>query len=270
MIGHRHLAHDLLEQNDFVTGENVLQVGISAGGGQADNLKFLFLAGVADVDVEHEAVELGFGQRIGAFLFDGILRGQDEKRLRQAMLLAAGGDLVFLHGLQQCGLGLGRRAVDFVGEDDVGEDGAADEAKLSAAGGLVFLNDLGAGDVRGHQIGGELDAVEAQAQRAGKGGDQKRLGQARDAHQQRMTPAEKSDEQLINDGILTYDHLAQLRPDVAVAFLQLFHCGKLFFGQLGSLGLNDADGWIHGCSFFRVRHSGIRRLLSVEYNIRGG
>ena len=36
------------------------------------------------MDLEHEAVELGFGQRIGAFLLDGVLRGQHEKRLAAA------------------------------------------------------------------------------------------------------------------------------------------------------------------------------------------
>ena len=37
---------------------------------------------------------------------------------------AADGDLAFLHGFEQRGLGLGRRAVDFVGQHDVGEDRA--------------------------------------------------------------------------------------------------------------------------------------------------
>ena len=36
--------------------------------------------GVVDVDVEHEAVELGLGQRVGALLLDGVLRGEHEER----------------------------------------------------------------------------------------------------------------------------------------------------------------------------------------------
>ena len=32
---------------------------------------------------EHEPVELRLGQRIGAFLLDGVLRGQDEERIGQ-------------------------------------------------------------------------------------------------------------------------------------------------------------------------------------------
>ena len=97
---------------------------------QPDDLEFLVLARVADVDVEHEPVELRFGQRIGAFLLDRVLRRQHEERLRQPVLLAAGGHLVLLHRFEQRGLRLGRRAVDLVGEDHVGEDRPAHEPQL--------------------------------------------------------------------------------------------------------------------------------------------
>jgi Leucine-rich repeat (LRR) protein len=49
-------------------------------GGARDHLKLLGLAWVADVNVHHEAIELRFGQRVGAFLFDRILRGQHVTR----------------------------------------------------------------------------------------------------------------------------------------------------------------------------------------------
>ena len=45
---------------------------------------------------------------------------------------AAGGP-AFLHGLEQGRLGLGRRAVDFVGQQEVGEDGAGHELELAPA-----------------------------------------------------------------------------------------------------------------------------------------
>ena len=50
-------------------------------------------ARIIDLDVEHEAVELGLGQRIGAFLLDRVLRGDDEERIGQVVGLLAGGDL---------------------------------------------------------------------------------------------------------------------------------------------------------------------------------
>ena len=43
--------------------------------------------GIIDEDVEHEAVQLGLGQRIGALLLDGVLRGQHEERLGQPVPL---------------------------------------------------------------------------------------------------------------------------------------------------------------------------------------
>ena len=92
-------------------------------------LLFIVKRGIIDLDVEHEAVELGFRQRIGAFLLDRVLRGDDEERLGQVVGVLAGRDLTFLHGFEQGGLRLGRRAVDLVGQEDVGEDRPLDEAE---------------------------------------------------------------------------------------------------------------------------------------------
>ena len=50
-----------------------------------------------------------------------------------------------------------------VGQQHVSEDRAGHERPASMAGGLVFLDDVGAGHVRRHQVGGELDALEDQA-----------------------------------------------------------------------------------------------------------
>ena len=96
--------------------------------------------------------------------------------------LAAGGDGVLLHRLQERGLGFGWGAVDLVGEDDMGEERALNKAEGLATVG-VFFEDVGAGDIGGHEIGGELDATEGEVEGAGQGLDQRGLGQARDADQ---------------------------------------------------------------------------------------
>ena len=49
------------------------------------------------------------------------------------MAVAARGHLPLLHRLEQGGLGLGRRAVDLVGQDQVGEDRPGHEAQLAGA-----------------------------------------------------------------------------------------------------------------------------------------
>ena len=75
--------------------------------------------------------------------------------------------MVLLHGLEQGGLRLGRRAVDLVGQHHVGEDRPVQEDELAPAGLGVVLQDVGAGDVGGHQVGRELDALERQVQDLG-------------------------------------------------------------------------------------------------------
>ena len=86
-----------------------------------------------DVDLEHEAVELRFGQRIRAFELDRILRRQHEERRRQRPRLAERRHAPFLHRFEQRRLGLRRGAVDLVGQQQVGEDRAGVEHELLAA-----------------------------------------------------------------------------------------------------------------------------------------
>ena len=114
------------------------------------DLHFVFKIRITDLHVHHKAIELGFGKRVGAFLLDGVLRGQNEKRQVERKSGAARCDFVFLHRLQECRLGLGRCPVDFVREQDVGENRPAEKLKSAPAGGGIFLQDIGAGDVRRH------------------------------------------------------------------------------------------------------------------------
>ena len=181
-----------------------------------DDLELLVLGRVVDAHLEHEAVELGLGQRVGAFLLDRVLRGEHEERLGQLVAHAADGDLVLLHGFEQGGLRLRRRAVDLVGEDDVGEHRALDELELARAGRPVLLDDLGAGDVGGHQVGRELDAAEVERQASGQRRDHQRLGEAGHADQQAVAAGEDRDEELVDDLVLADDdlrHLVFQRPE---------------------------------------------------------
>ena len=111
---------------------------------------------VVDQDLQHEAIELRFGQRVRAFLLDRVLRRQHEERLGQRVGLVADRDLALLHRLEQRALHLGRRAVDLVGEDEVGEDRAL-RGRNSPRARVV---DARADDVGGQQVGRELDALE--------------------------------------------------------------------------------------------------------------
>ena len=73
------------------------------------------------------------------------------------MRLAAHGHALLLHGFQQGGLSLGRGPIDLVGQHDVGEDRSPLELEdLSSR--RIVGEDVGAGDVRRHEIRSELDA----------------------------------------------------------------------------------------------------------------
>jgi hypothetical protein len=123
-----------------------------------------------DFEFEEEAVDLGFGERVGAFEFDWVLSGEDEEGIGEVVAGAEDGDAAFLHGFEEGALGFGAGAVDFVGEDEVGEDGAWLEDEGAAFGG--FAEDWVAGDVAGEEVWGELDAAGGEAEGFGEAFDE--------------------------------------------------------------------------------------------------
>ena len=194
----------------------MLELLAAVSGGLTGDAHFLLLRGVIHFNQEHEAVKLGFRQGIGAFLLNGVLGGEHEEGRQKGEGAAHDGDAALLHGFQQGGLGLGGGAVDFVRQHDVGEDRALDELKLPLAAGGIILDDIRAGDVRGHQVRRELDAVETEVQRLCHGADQQRLRQAGNTHQERVPAGEQGDAQQLHDALLADDDLAQFRGKLLV------------------------------------------------------
>ena len=206
-------------------------------GRHLDDAELLLLLGVIDEDVEHEAVLLRLGQRIGAFLLDGVLRRQHEERVGQLVPGAADGDLPLLHGFEQGGLRLGRRAVDLVGEDDVGEQRAVQELEQRAGRSSCPPASTSVPVMsRRHQVGRELDAAEAEAERVGQGADHERLGQARHADEQAVAAGEDGDEQLFEDALLADDGLAHLLADAAIAVVEPLDGGQVALDARPGLG----------------------------------
>ena len=115
-------------QNRFAV-HHLFERGLVAMNGALDDAVQILARRIGHQDLHQEAVELGFGQRIGAFHLDGILRGHHEERQFELMRGGAAGDGALLHGFEQRGLRLGRGAVDFIGQHQVGEDGARLEAQ---------------------------------------------------------------------------------------------------------------------------------------------
>ena len=164
---------------------------------------------VVDLDVEHEPVELRFGQRIRAFLLDRVLRGDREERIRQRVRRLPGRHFALLHRLQQRGLRLRRRAVDFVRQQNVREDRPFDESERPPPVGILFQH-ARARDVRGHQVGRELNPLELQIENLRQRADDERLRQPGHADQQAMPAREDRREDLLDHRILPDDDLLQL------------------------------------------------------------
>ena len=165
--------------------------------------------GIADPVLEQEAVELRLGQRIDALMLDRVLGRDHHEVAAERMRGAVEGDRVLLHGLQQRGLRLRRRAVDLVGEQQVAEDRPARQRELP---GLEIV-DVRADDIAGHQVGRELDASVGDAQRLREAARGHRLGRARRTFQQDVPAGEQRGQHQVDRVVLPGDRLADLCPD---------------------------------------------------------
>jgi hypothetical protein len=165
------------------------------------------LVGIAELELEQEAVELRLGQRVRPLVLDGVLRREDEERLGQRVRLALDRDLPLLHRLEQRGLRLRRRPVDLVGEEHAREDGPRPEQQLSAAQGHRPEQ------VGRQHVGRELGAPEVEPQRARNGVRNERLGDAGNALEQHVTPDEKGAEYPLHGLLVRDGDLADLPHD---------------------------------------------------------
>ena len=159
---------------------------------------------IRHLELEEEAIELRFGQRIGAFHLERVLRREHEERLFELVGRLADRDADVLHRLEQRRLRLRRGAVDLVGEHDVGEDRPGLELEERAAV-RVLLDDVGADDVGGHQVRRELDARELQVQHVGERVHEARLADAGNAFEQHVAAGEERRDRAVDDVFVTDD-----------------------------------------------------------------
>ena len=138
-------------------------------------------------------------------MLDRILRGDHQKRLRQRIGVRVHRDLAFVHGLEQRRLRLRRGAVDFVGQQNVGEDRAALEFELLLGGGV----DRNAQHVGRQHVAGELHAlktaIESARQRLAKRG----LAHAGNAFDQQVSAGQHGNQGEADDFVLAADDFAE-------------------------------------------------------------
>ncbi len=205
---------------------------VGAGGQPVDPPLLLGLR-IVDEDLEQEAVELGLGQA-GRSL---PARSGSAWRARRTGRAAAwrwppAVTCRSCIASSRAAWVFGGRAVDLVGEDQVGEDRPGDEPQLAGAGVAVLVEDLGAGDVRGHQVGRELDAVEVQRERLRQAVDHQGLGQAGHPFEDAVAAGEDGDQELVDDLVLADDLPGDLLADLLVGRAQLLQFGEVeVFGR---------------------------------------
>ena len=176
--------------------------------GAPQDLLFLGALGVADPDLEHEAVALRLGQRIGALLLDRILGREDQERLLELQALVAERDLLLLHRLEQRGLHLRGGAVDLVREHEVREQRAA----LRREGSIARVVDHRPGQVRREQVRGELDAAELEREGVREAPHRERLREPGDALEQDVPAGQEPDQQAVHHLPLPHQGAGHLLP----------------------------------------------------------
>src|SRR5206468_2376316 len=127
----------------------------------AQDFAFRFVRWIAHLDAHQEAIKLRLGKRVSTVVFDWILRGDDQERLRQRMSFPIDGDLRFVHGFEQGGLRARRGAVDFVGQNDVGKKRAGTKLKFARVG-LVHAD---AEHIARQKVGSKLNALKSTMKR---------------------------------------------------------------------------------------------------------
>ncbi len=149
-----------------------------------------------------EAVELRLRKRKRPLRLDRVLRRDDEERLGKGVRLSVDGHLRLRHAFEQGGLSARRRAVDLVGEQNVGKDGARAKHELLR---LLVVNGEPR-DVRRQKVRSELDAFEMECQASRERPREHRLAGAGNVLDQEMTFAEQGHERELDHVRLPDDH----------------------------------------------------------------
>ena len=102
-----------------------------SGGAELEEVAFALFGGVSEGDAHEEAVELVFGEWVGAEEVVGVLGRDDHEWFGEFVAVAVHGDHAFAHGFEERGLGSRAGPVDLVCEDDACEEGATLEPHFS-------------------------------------------------------------------------------------------------------------------------------------------
>ena len=121
--------------------------------------------------------------------------------------------LLFLHGFEERGLRFRRGAVDFIGQEQIGEDraGLKIEHLLAVA---VILHHRRADHIGGHQVGRELNSRILQRDGLRERAHQQRLADARHAFEQHVRARQQRNQHAFDHLALADDRLGDLGTQI--------------------------------------------------------
>ena len=119
-------------------------------------------------------------------------------------------------------MGLWSRAVDFVSEEDLCEDWTSLELEGSFAGVGILGDNVGPDDIGGHQVWGELDAVEGERQGLGECSDEEGFSEPGDAFEEDIAASEEAHEYGVDDLLLPDHNFADFGAEVGEGFAECF------------------------------------------------
>ena len=145
---------------------------------------------VANAEPNEKTIELRFRKRICSVELLRVLRGNHEERFFEQVGFAVDRNLTLIHRFEKRALRLGRRAIDFVGEEDLREDRTG--PKLERA--LRLIEHVAAEHVGGHQVGRALKPSERDTDGRSERARQGRLADARDVLEQQVPARQERDD----------------------------------------------------------------------------
>ena len=152
--------------------------------------------------VQENRSQLAFRQGEGTGVVERILCGDDEEGLGKLVGASIQGDLSLHHGLKHGALGLGTDAIQLIQQQNMAEHRTGLKPETL----FLRIPEVDAQQVRGQQVVGALDALEAAAEDAGQPFGQGGLSHPRKILQQYMAAGQHGCEGPPHLGLLAHYH----------------------------------------------------------------
>lgn len=161
----------------------------------------IILVRIVEDYAHQEAVELSLRKWICTFVLQRILCSKYYKRWRKCECLIAYRNSFFFHSLEECGLYLGRSAIDLICEEYTCEYRSPTYFECS----LPLTVYLTACEIRWEEIGGKRYATSIQSEHTCKSPNRLGLTDSRYSFEECMSSCEECDNELLDESILTDD-----------------------------------------------------------------